>query len=143
MKNTRILETAANIVDTARQSEYGNPVENKVRQAIVASVTLGKPITPEEIVLIELCQKQVRAGRGQKEDTTIDLAGYAEILQRVRDAMNNGTAQIMARSLLPWAFPVGQEYPERRFAGRDIQHPTDNGELSRGPQPARVSDRTG
>lgn len=102
MNKTVVLDRAKAIVDSDRQSEYGDPVENKVRQALIASATLGRSISPEEIVLIELAQKQVRAGRGDKLDTTIDLAGYAEILQRVRDAMKDGAIQRIAESLLPW-----------------------------------------
>lgn len=99
---TKVLDRAKAIVNSDRQSEYGDPVENKVRQALIASATLGRSINPEEIVLIDLAQKQVRAGRGDKPDTTIDLAGYAEILQRTRDAMKDGTVQRIVEQLLPW-----------------------------------------
>lgn len=104
MKPTLILEKAERIVNSDREAEYGDPVENKVRQALIASATVGRSISPEEIVLVDLSQKMVRAGRGHKEDTTIDLAGYAEILERVRLSLRSGRAHEILQDLVgSWA----------------------------------------
>lgn len=131
---TLVLDRAKAIVNSDRQSEYGDPVENKVRQALVASATLGRSISPEEIVLIELSQKQVRAGRGTKLDTTIDLAGYAEILQRVREAMADGTVQRIVEHLLGGWVQFEQRNPA--VLRKDAAIDTDNSP-AKDPPPTR------
>lgn len=95
-----ILDDAREIVNGSRQTEYNDPVENHVREAIVATVTLGKPMTPAEIVKIMHGKKLVRSGRGYKHDNVVDKAGYAEIEDRVERAMKDGTVQKIVEKLL-------------------------------------------
>jgi hypothetical protein len=82
---TRILQKAIDIVDADRQKEYGDPCENAENQAVVASIILRRPVTALECNAINLAQKIVRMGRGDREDTLIDVAGYAEIRARLLD----------------------------------------------------------
>lgn len=102
-KKESVLEKAIKIVNSERQAEYGDPVENRVRAALVAA-GMGRILSPRDIVLSELSTKIVRVGRGTKEDTKIDIAGYAEILDRIDNAERNGLLKEIAIKLLPWLF---------------------------------------
>jgi hypothetical protein len=98
MENT--LTKAAATVDSNRQEEYGDPVENWVATAIIATVSQRKCITPEDVIQVMCGAKMVRAGRSHKEDTNIDQAGYAEIRERVQKAFADGTVQKIVEKLL-------------------------------------------
>jgi hypothetical protein len=102
-KRASVLERAIEIVNSERQAEYGDPVENRVRAALV-SAGMGRSLSPRDIVLSELSTKIVRVGRGNKEDTKVDLAGYAEILDRIDRAEASGELKKIAQTLLPWLF---------------------------------------
>lgn len=102
-----VLDTAKQMVDGDRQDEYGDPVENYVRQSLVLA-GMGITLTPEQIVKVQMAQKYVRAGRGHKLDTTVDIAGYAEILQRVREATASGAIDLIVNDLLAWYNPPVQ-----------------------------------
>lgn len=95
-----ILDEAKEIVDTSRQAEYNDPVENAVREALVMSATLGVPFTPKMMVLAMHTKKLVRSGRGHKHDNVVDKAGYAEIEARVEQAMKDGTVQKIVEKIL-------------------------------------------
>jgi hypothetical protein len=95
-----ILDEATRIVNSDRQAEYSDPVENHVREAIIATVTLGKPITPPDVVKIMHAKKLARSGRGYKRDNVVDKAGYAEIEDRVEKAFADGTVQKIVEKLL-------------------------------------------
>jgi hypothetical protein len=98
-----VLDKAIQIVNSERQAEYGDPVENRVRASLVAA-GMGRLLTPRDVVLAELSTKIVRVGRGTKEDTKIDIAGYAEILDRIDRADADGDLKMIAQTLLPWLF---------------------------------------
>jgi hypothetical protein len=100
MKSKSILAEADSTVNSTRQDEYGDPVENAVREAIVATVTRGKLITPSDVTGVKLAFKLVRSGRGHKRDTNVDIAGYAEINERVQSAEQYGDTKTIARRLL-------------------------------------------
>jgi hypothetical protein len=55
--------------------------------AVVArrwSITLGRPITPAEVVLCLIDLKLARLGHDPKhQDSILDIAGYAAVLQEV------------------------------------------------------------
>lgn len=95
-----ILDAAARVVNKDRQGEYDDPVENHVREAIIATATLNKSIDPAEFVKIMHCKKLARSGRGYKLDNVLDKAGYAEIENRVEKAMKDGTVQKIVEKVL-------------------------------------------
>lgn len=98
---TNILDSATRTVNSDRQAEYGDPVENRVREAIIATVVQGKAITPNDVVQVFSAQKMVRSGKGKNhEDSNVDQAGYAEIRDRVQKATDSGEVQNIVRRLL-------------------------------------------
>lgn len=95
-----ILDKAKETVDSDRQSQYGDPVRNAVRQAIVASAMEGRPFSPVECNSINFAQKVVRMGIHSKEDTMVDVAGYTEIRARLIKAQLEGEVQEIVEDLL-------------------------------------------
>lgn len=89
-----ILLDAAEIVEGARQKDYGSPLENWSRTAAIWSAVLSKklnaPITPEEAVLCMIGVKLARLAHRYTRDSLVDIPGYAEVLQMIRDERDKG-----------------------------------------------------
>jgi len=83
MTGETMLRQAAGIV-AERRTTYGDPA---VSMAVVArrwSITLGRTVTPAEVVLCLIDLKLTRLGHDPGHlDSTIDLAGYAAVLREV------------------------------------------------------------
>lgn len=81
-----ILGEAQKAVDSSRQDEFGDPVDNWTKVAALASTLLGKDLSAQDCVHIMLCLKLVRStcGTAGTRDTNVDIAGYAEILERLQ-----------------------------------------------------------
>ena len=80
---TTILDEAKKIVNGARQKAYGSPQKNYERVAVIWSVILGVSITPQQVVLCMIGLKIARESHRHKRDNTVDIAGYAELLDRL------------------------------------------------------------
>lgn len=94
-----ILLEAHAVVDQTRQDDYGDPVINAVRQAIIMTAVRGKTFTPSDITATMLTVKLARSVK-YKHDTNVDLAGYADINERVQAAEESGLTTVIARRLL-------------------------------------------
>ena len=70
------------LINNDRQDDYGDPVENLERISQVVSAVLDRGITPKEVALFFMCVKLVREGQKHKRDNLLDIACYAEILDR-------------------------------------------------------------
>ena len=83
MSGETMLKHAASGV-AERRKIYGEPA---AAMAVVArrwSITLGRPITPAEVVLCLIDLKLARLGHDPKhQDSILDIAGYAAVLQEV------------------------------------------------------------
>ena len=78
-----MLKRAASIVCSRRRS-YGHPTAFMTALARRWSITLGKPVTPAEVVLCLIDLKLCRLKHDSKhQDSICDLAGYAAILQEL------------------------------------------------------------
>lgn len=96
-----VLNKADAAVNNDRQAEYGDPVENAVREALVATIVARKPITPNDTVQVMSAKKMVRSGTGKNhEDSNVDQAGYADIRDRVQKATDSGEIQQIVRDIL-------------------------------------------
>ncbi|MFZ9272071.1 MAG: DUF6378 domain-containing protein [Ilumatobacteraceae bacterium] len=82
---TTFFSECERLVNSNRQDDYGDPVENLERIASVVSSVLNKDISPREITLIMIAIKLCREGSGHKRDNLLDMACYAEILDRWED----------------------------------------------------------
>lgn len=99
-KHESVLKEAHKIVNSVRAGEYGDPVRNAVREAIIMTVTTGRTVTPIDVCSMKLSMKLVRSRRSYRRDTNVDIAGYAEIQERVQQGMRDGTIKDMIHQML-------------------------------------------
>jgi hypothetical protein len=75
--------TAAVLED--RAAAYGPPAASMAAIAARWSVTLGRPVTPEQVVLCMIDLKLARlAHNPSHHDSLVDVIGYAALLPEVR-----------------------------------------------------------
>jgi len=78
-----MLQRAARIVARRRRA-YGPAAASMRKVAARWSVTLGRTVTPAEVVLCLIDLKLARLGHDPKHrDSIIDVAGYAAVLGEV------------------------------------------------------------
>lgn len=99
-RGANVTLDAFHAVNEDRQKEYGDPIENAVREAIIMSVTTEFAATPTDMVQAFLAKKMVRSGKPYRRDTQVDIAGFSEILDRVRVAELEGKTREIARKLV-------------------------------------------
>ena len=80
-----ILSEAERIVNGDRQADYSDPVANFKRIAEIASAIMAKDITAEECCIVMIAVKLARENFRHKRDNLVDLAGYVEILHRIKE----------------------------------------------------------
>ena len=73
------LREAARIISGERDRQYGKPEDNFKRIAKIWSVTLGIPVSNEDVAMAMVAVKVARyaSKSGYQPDTWIDIAGYA------------------------------------------------------------------
>lgn len=81
-----ILSEAERIVNGERQADYSDPVANFNRIASIASAIMAKDITAEECCIVMIAVKLARENHKHKRDNLVDLAGYVEILHRIKES---------------------------------------------------------
>jgi hypothetical protein len=81
-----ILSEAERIVNGERQVDYSDPVKNFKRIAEIASAILKKELTSEDCAVVLMAVKLARENFKHKRDNLVDLAGYVEILHRIKES---------------------------------------------------------
>jgi hypothetical protein len=77
------LKHVANVI-AERSTQYGDASGNMVDIATRWSVTLGRDVTPAQVVLCLLDLKLVRLTHDPAhEDSVVDVCGYAALLREV------------------------------------------------------------
>jgi hypothetical protein len=83
MSGEAMLRQAATLV-AERRKAYGDPAASMATVAKRWSITLGRPVTPAEVVLCLIDLKLARLGHNPNhQDSIIDIAGYAAVLREV------------------------------------------------------------
>lgn len=83
MSGEAMLRHAASVV-AERREIYGEPAAAMATVARRWSITLGRPVTPAEVVLCLIDLKLARLGHDPgHQDSILDIAGYAAVLQEV------------------------------------------------------------
>ena len=83
MSGKTMLHHAADVFEE-RCASYGAPKMFFEALAKRWSLTLGRPITPAEVVLCMIDLKLVRLGHDPKHhDSIVDIAGYSAVLHEV------------------------------------------------------------
>ena len=83
--NKSILSEAEEIVNGSRHSDYGDANESFSRIATIASVMTGKELSPEDCCAVMMAVKLVRESFNHKRDNLVDLCGYAELMNRLKE----------------------------------------------------------
>lgn len=72
----KILE---NTTHSERSSDYGPPIEHHTLTAKLWSAWLGVEILPEQVSVLFILDKLSRLHHTEKQDTILDIAGYAKV----------------------------------------------------------------
>ena len=78
-----ILEEANRLVHGDRQSDYGHPLDDFTRTAMMWSAILGIPVKAEQVGLCMVAVKLSRQVNRPKRDNMVDAAGYSSTVQMV------------------------------------------------------------
>ncbi len=87
-----ILDEAKALVYGDRNVSYGHPAIDFARTAKMVSPIFGIEVTPEQVAMFMICVKLSRLVNSHSRDTVIDIAGYADCLQRTVE-YNTDTAK--------------------------------------------------
>ncbi|MFN3946124.1 MAG: DUF6378 domain-containing protein [Allosphingosinicella sp.] len=83
MSGESMLRHAASVV-AERRKIYGDPAAVMAVVARRWSITLGRPVTPAEVVLCLIDLELAQLAHDPKDqDSILDIAGYAAVLQEV------------------------------------------------------------
>lgn len=78
MNRSECLDKAKEIVNGARQENYGSPEENFARIAAFWTLYLQRHITPSDVASMMCLMKLARIQNNPKhEDSWVDICGYA------------------------------------------------------------------
>ena len=82
------LKHVANVI-AERSSQYGDASSNMAAIATRWSATLGREITPPQVVLCLLDLKLARLAHDPThEDSAVDVCGYAALLRQLAETSN-------------------------------------------------------
>ena len=88
-----ILHVADEITGGDRQKDYGNPADDFVKTAKIWSAILGCEVSSEQVALCMIGVKISRLCNAYKEDSVVDIAGYARTLQMVHEYREKKNAE--------------------------------------------------
>ena len=80
-----ILSEAERIVNGERQADYSDPVANFKHISAIASSISKKGLSPTDCAIVMIAVKLARENYKHKRDNLVDLAGYVEILNRIKE----------------------------------------------------------
>ena len=80
-----ILSEAERIVNGERQADYSDPVENFKHISDIASAISKENLSPTTCAIVMIAVTLARESYKHKRDSLVDLAGYVEILNRIKE----------------------------------------------------------
>lgn len=80
-----ILQEAIDIRGGERKTDYGDAVENFDRIAEIYQVLTGKFLSADDCCAVMIAVKLSRERHAHKRDNLVDLCGYADILNLIRE----------------------------------------------------------
>lgn len=91
MRPVDVLVTCATLIGE-RGQDYGGVEENFKRIATIASVVLGKDVSPWDVAMVLTATKLARmAGSRDKEDNYLDAINYLAFASEMRDENNTAS----------------------------------------------------
>lgn len=85
IKTESILSEAERIVNGDRQADYSDPVANFKHISAIASSISKEKLSPTTCAIVMIAVKLARENYKHKRDNLVDLAGYVEILHRIKE----------------------------------------------------------
>ena len=79
MKREEILQEAETLINGDRAKDYGDAYVNHKRIADMWSVVFGKDVTVRQVILCMIAMKVARLVHDSKEDSWVDVCGYAAL----------------------------------------------------------------
>jgi hypothetical protein len=89
-----VLDEAKRLVYGDRAMDYGHPLDECTRIAAFWSVILKTKVRPEHIPVCMVCMKISREMNRRKRDNAVDIAGYAECLNRIHDEQDRREREV-------------------------------------------------
>ena len=86
IKDESILSEAERIVNGDRQAHYSDPVENFKHISAIASSISKEELSPTTCAIVMIAVKLARENYKHKRDNLVDLAGYVEIMNRIKES---------------------------------------------------------
>lgn len=83
------IEEAGEIRAGNRQADYGDAVENFSRISEIAKVAFDLDIKPEDIAKVMISIKLSREKFNHKRDNLVDMVGYIDILNEIKEHEND------------------------------------------------------
>lgn len=83
MLDKTVLDEAKRLVYNDRAIDYGHPLDECGRIAGMWSILLGVEVKAEQIPMCMIAMKMSREMNRRKRDNAVDIAGYAECLDRI------------------------------------------------------------
>lgn len=77
MKKQEVLNEAGRLIASDREQQYGKASDNFGRIADMWSAYLGQRVRKSDVAAMMALLKIARLANGHKDDSWIDLAGYA------------------------------------------------------------------
>ena len=78
-----VLDEAAQIISSDRNSTYGEPEDNLGRIAALWTVYLERPVSPRDVAWLMVLVKVAREVHAPHDDNPVDVAGYAALAGEV------------------------------------------------------------
>jgi hypothetical protein len=82
---SRTAAQAVHLVEGDRHDDYGHPLDDFSRTALIWTAILGHHVTPEQVALCMVGVKIAREVHAPKDDNVVDACGYLITLQMVKD----------------------------------------------------------
>jgi hypothetical protein len=79
MSGVELLDEAKRLITGDRLKDYGSALVNHTRISSLWSAFLGVTISPREAAIMMSLVKIAREAEGPKEDSIVDIAGYAAV----------------------------------------------------------------
>lgn len=90
-----VLDEAKRLVYSDRAKDYGHPLDECDRIAGFWSIILRADVRPEQVPLCMIAMKISREMNARKRDNAVDIAGYAECLNRIHDERDRRAAAVL------------------------------------------------
>lgn len=83
MPDETLAQEADRLVNGDRQHDYGHPLDDFNRTALIWSAIFGIPVTPDQVALCMVGVKLSRTVNRHKRDSLVDMIGYVLTLDKV------------------------------------------------------------